>query len=68
MGIEEHVFELSAGCTSVAMILVLFNQWHNPTENTATILGVDLVSVMAIVVIINSLILLIWYKKSQHRR
>ena len=62
MGIEEHVFELSAGCTFVAMVLVLFNQWYNPTENAATILGVDVVSVIAIVVIINSLILLIWHK------
>ena len=62
MGIEEHGIELGAGCTCVAMILLLFFRRYNPTENAATILGVDLISVIAVVVIINSLILLIWHK------
>jgi len=64
MWIEEHVIELGAGCTFVAMILLLFSRWYNPSGNAATILGVDLVSVIAVVVIINGLILLIWHRKS----
>lgn len=64
MWIEEHVIELSAGSTFVAMILLLYSRWYNPTVNAATILGVDLVSVIAVVVIINSLILLVWHRAS----
>jgi len=62
MELEERGIELGAGCTFVAMILLLISRWYNPTENAATILGVDLISVIAVVVIINSLILLIWHK------
>ena len=64
MEIEEHGIELGAGCTCLAMVLLLFSRWDNPTKNSATILGVDLISVIAVVVIMNGLTLLIWHKTS----
>jgi len=64
MWIEKHAIELGTGCTFVAMILLLFSRWDNPTENAATILGIDLVSVIAVIIIINGLILLVWHRAS----